>query len=404
MASHFVRFFVRREQAKGQIIVIQLVERLSAILIIGLLLAACGDNGEDQTKETFTPAATLTATADAFSTLIAMQATAVPSVTPWPTHTPTYTPTTTATPTLTRTFTLTPTDLPQTTTAFPINTLRATQTILEAATPISVTQVAMYTGTEPLQDHYVLARPFPRDPSNTIRDWASRSYPFGTTGGGQFNTHHGVDIQNPQGTPILAVASGWVIYAGPDDEVMFGPQNDFYGILAVIEHDFPAPNGEKLYTLYGHMSKVQVETGQRVEQGQIIGNVGSTGVALGAHLHLEVRLGDPSDYNNVYNPDLWVRPWPTYGTLAGRIFNSDGTRTYGIMITIQAKNGDASRYTFSYSDDTIKSDPYYGEHFTYADLPEGDYEVFVRVRSALVFKQDITIAAGQTNWLDIHLK
>jgi murein DD-endopeptidase MepM/ murein hydrolase activator NlpD len=219
---------------------------------------------------------------------------------------------------------------------------------------------------------------------------------------GGLQTHHGVDIQNMLGTGILAVGSGRVAYAGSDSQVQFGPQTNFYGNLVVIEHDRLAPNGQPLYTLYGHMFRVDVETGQRVEQGDKIGQVGSTGVALGSHLHLEVRIGDMYSYDSTYNPDLWLMPWPGYGTLMGRVFDADGNRIYDAAIIIQSEGG-ASRQTSSYADDFVNPDPYYGEHYTYGDLSAGTYQVIVRVRGVLRFKGDVTIEGGKTNWLDIRL-
>jgi murein DD-endopeptidase MepM/ murein hydrolase activator NlpD len=235
-----------------------------------------------------------------------------------------------------------------------------------------------------------------------VRDYASRNYPYGSTGGGQFQTHHGIDIQNPLGTAVLAAASGWVIYAGSDSITQFGPLTDFYGNLVVIEHDQRAPTGEPLYTLYGHLSRVDVAAGQRIELQQRIGQVGATGVALGSHLHLEVRIGNPYDYARTYNPDLWIRPWPTFGTLAGRITDAYGNPLHDVAITIQSATG-PSRMTYSYADDTVNSDPYYGEHFTHGDLPEGEYTVLVRKQGVLRFKGTVTIVAGQTNWIDIRL-
>jgi murein DD-endopeptidase MepM/ murein hydrolase activator NlpD len=372
-------------------------ESWAALLVLGGLLAACG------TDSTSTPAAvpseTLPATIDELATLIALQeaATSVPTITPVPSATPSPLPT--ATPEPSATPTLTPTGIP-TFTPFPTNTPRPVQTA--SPTP-AATAVAQNVVASAANEHYWLARPFPRDSSNQIHDYASRSYPYGATAYGQFQTHHGVDIQNTPGTRILAAAAGTVFYAGDDYTEAFGPITNFYGNLVVIEHDLPTPNGETLYTLYGHMSQVYVETGDRVAQGEQIGEVGATGVALGPHLHFEVRLGDPHDYNRTYNPDLWLRPWPTFGTLAGRITERDGSRVYDAQISIRQAGG-IDHYTFSYADDLVKSDPALGEHFTRGDLPEGEYEVFVRLRGVLRYQGDVTIESGKTTWLDIVLK
>ena len=152
------------------------------------------------------------------------------------------------------------------------------------------------------------------------------------------------------------------------------------------------------------MSRVEVETGDTVIVQQKIGQVGSTGVALGAHLHLEVRIGDPYDYGSTYNPDLWLRPWATYGTLAGRIYDKDGARVYGAKITIQPVRDGIGRIAYSYADDTVNPDPYYGEHFTHGDLRAGEYQVIVRVRDVVWFKQPVTIEDGKTSWIEIRLK
>lgn len=100
---------------------------------------------------------------------------------------------------------------------------------------------------------------------------------------------NGVDIGCPVGTPLLAAASGTVIVART------GGWNGGFGNYIVIKH----PNGTQ--TLYGHLQKVSVTTGESVSQGQVIGAVGNTGRSTGSHVHFEVRgaknpLGDNSKY------------------------------------------------------------------------------------------------------------
>jgi murein DD-endopeptidase MepM/ murein hydrolase activator NlpD len=377
---------------------------LVGLLIASGALSACDNQAQQATA---VPIQSPIPTEDDLATLIAMQqqATRVPSATPIPTVTPTFTPSPTATPTLTFTPTDTPlptntltivaTSRPPSYTPYPTNTPRTLPTLAPSAVA-----VAMYEQVREIRDHYWFARPFPRDSTNTIQDYPSRSYSYGTMGDSLLQPHHGEDFQNTTGTPILAVADGWVFYAGSDEEVKFGPQNDFYGNLVVIEHDLKAPDGRTLYTLYGHMSHVDVQTGQRVTLQERIGQVGSTGVALGPHLHLEVRIGDPYDYGSTYNPDLWVRPWSGYGTLIGRVTDSTGNKVYSVTISIEPESG-PNRTTYSYADDYVNSDPYYGENFSYGDLPAGNYQVTVRKRGILRYKGSVTVEAGQTNWLDI---
>lgn len=87
--------------------------------------------------------------------------------------------------------------------------------------------------------------------------------------------HKGVDLAMPAGSPIYATADGVISradwYSG-------------YGLYVAIEH------GGELQTRYGHMSRLNVEAGQQVRKGDIIGYVGSTGRSTGPHLHYEVRI------------------------------------------------------------------------------------------------------------------
>ncbi len=87
---------------------------------------------------------------------------------------------------------------------------------------------------------------------------------------------NGVDLAAPTGTPIVAAASGTVIFA------RLG-RNGGYGNLVIISH----PNGTE--TLYAHQSKIITHIGDQVSQGEIIGLVGSTGHSTGPHLHYEVH-------------------------------------------------------------------------------------------------------------------
>ena len=87
--------------------------------------------------------------------------------------------------------------------------------------------------------------------------------------------HAGIDLAAPTGTPIYASASGTV-----------GRADWFssYGLFISIDH------GADLETRYAHLSRLAVEAGDRVEKGELIGYVGSTGRSTGPHLHYEVRV------------------------------------------------------------------------------------------------------------------
>lgn len=94
-----------------------------------------------------------------------------------------------------------------------------------------------------------------------------------------YRPHHGLDYSAPEGTPVSASGSGIIVSCG---------YKGHYGKLVTIKHQ----NG--YHTYYGHLSRIPVgiNVGTRVEQGQVIGYVGSTGLATGPHLHYEMRINN----------------------------------------------------------------------------------------------------------------
>ena len=94
--------------------------------------------------------------------------------------------------------------------------------------------------------------------------------------------HAGTDFAAPGGTPIYAAASGYVQVAGWS--------SGGYGNYVIIYHG-KMSDGNQYSTLYGHMRSVATSAGKYVQQGEIIGYVGSTGNSTGNHLHLEVWKG-----------------------------------------------------------------------------------------------------------------
>ncbi len=111
-----------------------------------------------------------------------------------------------------------------------------------------------------------------------VPGYTRTSSPYGYRIHPIFNTkklHSGLDIPAPTGTPAVAIDSGKVIFSGTKGG---------YGNTVMIQHD------DGKVTLYGHNSKLAVSVGQRVEKGQVVSKIGSTGNSTGPHLHFEVRI------------------------------------------------------------------------------------------------------------------
>jgi len=119
--------------------------------------------------------------------------------------------------------------------------------------------------------------PFPEMDWRISSPFGWRGNPFG--GGGR-EWHNGIDIPFPTGTPIRAIADGYVITARFSSSAGNWIQID-HGIIPGIGH---------VISEYMHNSRNLVAVGQRVEAGQVIGEVGSTGRSTGPHLHLGIRV------------------------------------------------------------------------------------------------------------------
>ena len=99
------------------------------------------------------------------------------------------------------------------------------------------------------------------------------SSPYGEVRSGG-RRHKGIDMAVPQGTPVVATASG---------ETTFSGQQGAYGNIVIIHH------GKGLETAYAHLQRCMKRAGEWVRRGDRIGLVGATGNATGPHLHYEVR-------------------------------------------------------------------------------------------------------------------
>ncbi len=98
---------------------------------------------------------------------------------------------------------------------------------------------------------------------------------------GAMSFHNGVDLVAPMGTNVHAARSGRVVETGYDA---------VYGRYVLLQH------ADGYETLYGHLGRIVVDLDEQVRAGTVIGEVGSTGLSTGAHLHFEIRLnGVPRD-------------------------------------------------------------------------------------------------------------
>jgi murein DD-endopeptidase MepM/ murein hydrolase activator NlpD len=239
-----------------------------------------------------------------------------------------------------------------------------------AAPPKSAWRPALYPAPLALTpfDHFYFSRPIQADEIN----WPNADYRYG---GVFFEdiVHTGVDITAPTGTPVLAAAGGKVTWAGFGLYSGTFDVTDPYGIAVVIRHDFGF-QGNRLYTVYAHLSRVDVVKGQRVEVGSLLGLSGETGKATGPHLHFEVRQ-EVDGFFSTYNPELWLVPPQGWGVIAGRVMNTGGLKLKDQLVQVRSLESDQIWKAYTYSGGNTHEDPYYRENMAISDLPAGWYEI-----------------------------
>lgn len=228
-------------------------------------------------------------------------------------------------------------------------------------------------------------------PGNTFVD---RTYPYGSTQNETREPHHGVEFLNKFGTPVHVAGDGEVVFTGPDEEAVYSPWPNFYGNVVVIRH------ADEMYTLYAHLSEINVRAGDEVKAGDLIGEVGQSGVATGSHLHFEVRKGgDGTDYFSTQNPELWLIPNK----------DEDGNLLGAISFLIQDQNSQfqsaeftaryffdkegpkiKSHYIVTYPKDMMLSD----ENAALGDLPPGYYYVALKYNGQL-YERWVEVKSGR---------
>jgi murein DD-endopeptidase MepM/ murein hydrolase activator NlpD len=235
--------------------------------------------------------------------------------------------------------------------------------------------------------------------------YIDQTYRYGSTMGGNFQQHQGVEFNNPDGTPVHAALGGTVVHAGPAEA----------GALTVtIRHDTTVTrdgNRFRLYSTYYHNAALDVRVGDQVETGQVISRVGNTGRATNDHLHLELAasptdsLGAIVDSTQRFPPyttnaELWLQPLPGTGIVAGQVFDSSGTpvpqaRIYGLVKPEPAETPFSFAETYG---DKGHAHPLYGEHFAVGDVPAGSYVVGTEIGGRKILRR-VTVAAGRLSWV-----
>ncbi|HEX4601942.1 MAG TPA: peptidoglycan DD-metalloendopeptidase family protein [Gemmatimonadales bacterium] len=242
---------------------------------------------------------------------------------------------------------------------------------------------------------------FARPIALSDQPYVDQTYRYGSTMGGTFQQHQGVEFNNPDGTPVHAVGDGVVVFAGPAEQ----------GANTVaIRHDRRL-KGRFVYSVYYHASRLLTTVGQRVQTGDVIALVGNTGRATNDHLHLEIHVApvdsvplivDPNERYPRYtvNPELWIQPLPGTGIVAGQVWDAQGrpllqARVYGLL------KAEPQETPFSYAETYGvhgHSDPEYQDHFAVSDVPPGDYTVAVVVNGRRLTRR-IRVEANRVSWI-----
>ena len=234
--------------------------------------------------------------------------------------------------------------------------------------------------------HFWLQRPI-RTADNPFLD---QTYTYGSTMGGNFQQHQGVEFNVPEGTEIRAAGDGVIAFAGEAEA----------GALTVVIRHHEQLDGEFVWTAYYHNVELQVVEGDSVQAGDVVALAGNTGRATNDHLHLEVHTTPQDDVQAVVdpevryppysrNPQLWLKPLPGTGVIAGRVFDSagepvPGARIYGVTKPQPIETPFSFAETY---EDRANPDPMFGEHFAIGDVPIGEHVLGVEIEGVKVFRK-----------------
>ncbi|HEU4763671.1 MAG TPA: M23 family metallopeptidase [Gemmatimonadales bacterium] len=258
---------------------------------------------------------------------------------------------------------------------------------------------------------------FGRPISVVDNPYIDQTYRYGSTMGGTFQPHQGVEFNNPDGTPVHAIGSGVVVYSGRAEAgantVAILMDSTVTGSVPTSPEDGPPGPAKKLriYSVYYHNTRLGVQVGDRVKQGDVIAWVGNTGRATNDHIHLEVHASPTDsvqaivDSLNRYpsyttNPELWIQPLDKTGAIAGQVWDTAGNavpqaRIYGLI------KPDPIETPFEYIETygpKNHSHPLYHEHFAISDVPPGTYILGTEIDGKKVFRK-VTVVEGKLAWV-----
>lgn len=248
------------------------------------------------------------------------------------------------------------------------------------------------------ENHFWLSKPLPGGGRLLYTEW----FPYGYDVGGRYLIHNGIDIAEPEGTPVLAAADGTVVVAGDDYSRYYGWRCDWYGHLVVIELDRRWQD-QPVFIVYGHVLGIEVDPGQRVSAGEKVAEVGVGGAATLPHLHFEIRVGT-NEFKSTRNPLLWLEPPASRGIIAGRLVDPEGKPWLGVSITAVGRSeGTEDHTTWTYLDNSqhlVHPDETLAENFVIGDLVPGEYELYVDLQGE-IYRQPVIVNGGELSYVEI---
>lgn len=230
-----------------------------------------------------------------------------------------------------------------------------------------------------------------------------QTYAYGSTMGGNFQQHQGVEFNVPEGTRIRAIGDGTVVFSG---------RAEAEANTVVIRHD-RSIDGEIVWSAYFHNVELLVQQGERVAEGDPIALAGNTGRATNDHLHLEIHTTPGDDVEVVVSPDeryppytrnpqLWIEPLPGTGVITGRVVDATGSPVPGARVYGVTKP-EPTETPFSFAETYEEHghpDPVFGEHFVIGDVPAGTYVLGVDIEGRRVF-QKVRVEEGRVTEVEL---